>query len=178
MRIIGGHLKGRIVNVYGKLPARPTTDMAREALFNILHHNYSVQDAEVLDLFAGTGAMSIEFSSQGAAEVTGIEKNRRCVASIQRNLKELNVENVKIFPYDALAFLKKNRHPYDIVFADPPYDMDQLDQLPDIICTAHVLKPGAVFILEHPPEINFKQHAYFKDHRSYGRVNFSIFELT
>ncbi len=152
--------------------------MAREALFNILHHNYHVDGVSVLDLFSGTGAMSIEFISQGASTVTSVEKNRRCVASIQRNLKELDVDNVKVLPYDVHTFLKKNKAQFNIVFADPPYDMDQLEELPELICNDDVLLQGGVFILEHPPEYNFKKHPGFKDHRSYGRVNFSIFELT
>ena len=145
MRIIGGVLKGRTINPPAGYKARPTTDYAREGLFNILNNEYEFEDLKVLDLFGGTGAIAFEFASRGASRVY-------CVEMLRENA----------------SFIK-------IVFADPPYALDNLQSLPDKVLQAGILHPECYFILEHGSEHSFKEHPNFIKERVYGRVHFSFF---
>jgi len=157
--------------------ARPTTDMAKEALFNVLIHNYSLDNIQVLDLFGGTGNISYEFASRGAQQVTTIEKKYQHVKYIQNTIKELQLEEtVKVKKADVFVWLRQVNQEYDIIFADPPYDLPTLDSLPQIILDAKILKPSGLLIVEHPIEYNFASVKTFKEQRKYGKVNFSLFE--
>ena len=175
MRIISGKYKGRKIVPPASLKARPTTDFARESLFNILNNRIDFEDITVLDLFSGTGSISYEFASRGAAEVHLIEKDVRHIAGIRRIIKELEISNIKPVHIDVRTYLKACKFKYDVVFADPPYDLTWLKELPDMISEAHVIKEDGFFILEHPRSLSFNSHKLFFEHRNYGGVNFSFF---
>ena len=176
MRIIGGKYKGRRIDPPGNFKARPTTDFAREGLFNILNNRIDFESVSVLDLFSGTGSISYEFASRGAVLVHLVEKDSRHISGIKRIIKEFGFENIKPIHIDVKAYLKTCSIRYDIVFADPPYDLKWLKELPDLVIKATVINEDGFFILEHPKAINFKAHKLFFEHRNYGGVNFSIFK--
>ena len=176
MRIIGGKYKGRRINPPGNFKARPTTDFAREALFNILNNRVDFENVNVLDLFSGTGSISYEFASRGAASVHLVEKDVKHISGIRKILKELDLENVKPIHIDVRAYLKTCSISYDIVFADPPYELPWLSELPDLVTQAGVIKEDGFFILEHPRDLSFTGHKLFFEHRNYGGVNFSFFK--
>ena len=173
MRIISGKYRGKRIIAPKKLPVRPTTDMAKEALFNILSNKFNFSDIKVLDLFAGIGSISFEFSSRFCYDVTSVEINSKCLTFLHKISNELNF-NMTIFKKDALSFLKKNNNTYDIIFADPPYDYKFYDDL--INYGVKVVKKKCWFILEHSKYISFERNKNFKECKKYGSVNFSIFE--
>jgi 16S rRNA (guanine(966)-N(2))-methyltransferase RsmD len=175
LRIIGGSLKGRRINPPSNFRARPTTDFAREGLFNILNNRVDFDSISVLDLFSGTGSISYEFASRGASTVHLVEKDMRHILGIRKILKELELENVKTIHIDVKAYLKTCSVKYDIVFADPPYELSWLSNLPDLVTQSGVIKADGFFILEHPRDLSFSSHKLFFEHRNYGGVNFSFF---
>lgn len=175
MRIIAGTLRGRRLNPPANLPVRPTTDMARESLFNILNNYVDYEDCSVMDLFAGTGAVSIEFISRGAREVTSIDINNACTEFIKTTARQLNLDNIHVVRADVFDLLKRANRQFDIVFADPPYALHDLEQLPDLVFGSDVLTEDGIFILEHPKEFSFEEHPHFWQHRAYGKVNFTFF---
>jgi 16S rRNA (guanine(966)-N(2))-methyltransferase RsmD len=176
LRIIGGKFKGRRINPPSDFKARPTTDFAREGLFNILNNRVDFESINVLDLFSGTGSMSYEFASRGASSVHLVEKDIRHILGIKKIIRELDLENVKPIHIDVKAYLKTCSVKYDIVFADPPYELSWLNELPDIITQANIIKEDGFFILEHPRDLSFGSHKLFFEHRNYGGVNFSFFK--
>lgn len=175
MRIIAGTLRGRRLNPPQNLPVRPTTDMARESLFNILNNYVDYEDCSVLDLFAGTGAVSLEFISRGARDVTAIDINAQCTDFIKRCSTDLSLRNIHVVRADVFDLLKRANRRFDIVFADPPYALEALPSLPDIVFERQVLTDDGIFILEHPQEYSFEEHPHFWQHRNYGKVNFTFF---
>ena len=175
MRIIGGKYKGRRIDPPAGFKARPTTDFAREGLFNILNNRVDFESISVLDLFSGTGSMSYEFASRGAASVHLVEKDLRHISGIRRIIKDMGLENIKPIHIDVKAFLKTCSVKYDIVFADPPFDLSWLKDLPDLVTSAGVIKDDGFFVLEHPKHLSFSGHSLFFEHRNYGGVNFSFF---
>ena len=177
MRIISGKYKGRIISPPKNLRARPTTDFAREALFNILINRYNFESLTVLDLFAGTGSISYEFASRGALSIHLVDKDAYHISFIRKMINELQFENIKPIHIDVKAFLKTCDQKYEIVFADPPYDLGWLDTLPDLVSEASVVKDGGILILEHPKHMSFSSHSRFIEHRNYGGVNFSFFRF-
>ena len=176
MRIIGGRLKGKIILPPAGYKARPTTDFAREGLFNVLDNEYEVQDLKVLDLVGGTGAISFEFASRGAARVYCVEMARENASFIKTEAARLGLHNVTMVRDNVFDFLPICREKFDIVFADPPYALEGLAGIPDLIFSLDILHPGCYFILEHGDEYSFKDHPHFVKERSYGRVHFSFFE--
>ena len=176
MRIIGGKYKGRRIVPPGNFKARPTTDFAREGLFNILNNRVDFETVSVLDLFSGTGSISYEFASRGAASVHLVEKDPKHISGIRRIIKDLDFENIRPIHIDVKAYLKTCSIKYDIVFADPPYDLSWLKELPDLVTQAGVIKEDGFFILEHPKGLSFTGHKLFFEHRNYGGVNFSFFK--
>ena len=176
MRIVGGKYKGRFFTPNKKMTARPTTDIAKEGLFNILENRIDFSDKSVLDLFSGSGSIGYEFISRGALEVTFVEKNFHQTQFIQSVLDNLQIENARIFKTDVFRFLFKYQGQFDIVFADPPYDLPQFNDVPDAVFSGNILKTNGLFILEHPKEHSFSKHPQFKEIRNYGKVNFSFFE--
>ena len=163
MRIIGGVLKGRTINPPAGYKARPTTDYAREGLFNILNNEY------------GTGAIAFEFASRGAARVYCVEMLRENASFIKTEAARLGLKNVTMVRDNVFDFLPLCHEKFDIVFADPPYALDNLQSLPDKVLQADILHPECYFILEHGSEHSFKEHPNFIKERVYGRVHFSFF---
>lgn len=175
MRIIAGTLRGRRLDPPQNLPVRPTTDMARESLFNILNNYVDYEDCSVMDLFAGTGAVSLEFVSRGARDVTAIDINAQCTDFIKHSATRFGVGNLHVVRADVFDLLKRANRRFDIVFADPPYALEALASLPDMVFGRGVLTDDGIFILEHPREYSFEEHPHFWQHRAYGKVNFTFF---
>lgn len=176
MRIIGGRLKGKTINPPMGYKARPTTDFAKEGLFNILNNEYEFEDLKVLDLFGGTGAIAFEFASRGASRVYCVEMARENASFIKTEAERLQLRNVTMVRDNVFDFLSICREKFDIIFADPPYALEGLADIPDKVLSAGILHPGCYFILEHGDEYDFKGHPAFVKERSYGRVHFSFFE--
>ena len=175
MRIVTGSLKGRRIVAPPNLPVRPTTDMAKEALFNVLNNWIEFDELRVLDLFAGTGNISFEFVSRGVKELVAVELNFKCVSFIKETVDRLGIGNMKVYRADVLSFLQNPRQSFDIIFADPPYDLEELNEIPDKVFKSNVLNPGGILILEHSKSNDFENHQFFYDKRNYGKVNFSFF---
>lgn len=175
MRIIGGKYKGRRITPPSGFKARPTTDFAREGLFNILNNRVDFEEIIVLDLFSGTGSISYEFASRGAREVHLVEKDVKHIAGIRRIIKDIGFANIRPIHIDVKAYLKTCRVKYDIVFADPPYELGWLKDIPDLVTGSGVIKDDGFFILEHPRDMSFSDNKSFFEHRNYGGVNFSFF---
>lgn len=176
MRIIGGRLKGKIICPPMNYSARPTTDFAKEALFNILDNEYEFDDLKVLDLFGGTGAISFEFASRGAGRVYCIEMARENASFIKTEAARLGLDNVTVVRGNVFDFLPICHEKFDIVFADPPYALEGLENIPDKVLGQDIMHPGAYFILEHGGEHSFTEHPLFKKEKVYGRVHFTFFE--
>ncbi len=175
MRIIAGSLKGRRLTPPSNLPVRPTTDMARESLFNILNNYVDYEECRVLDFFAGTGMVSYEFISRGANSVTSIEINNSCVEFIKSSVSKLQIGNMRVVRADVFDVLKRPNAKFEIIFADPPYALEQLSELPSLVFQSNLLSDDGIFILEHPGEFDFSDHPHFWQHRQYGKVNFTFF---
>ena len=178
MRIISGIYKRRRFDVPRTFKARPTTDFAKENLFNVLCNNFLdfEENPTALDLFAGTGSISVELVSRGCAKVISIEKERAHYAFIVKVLKELGTD--KCFPIcgDVFKYLKTTgREQFDFIFADPPYELTGLETIPDLIFGHHLLKEEGIFVLEHGKTHQFDLHPRFLEKRIYGSVNFSFF---
>ena len=175
MRIIGGKLKGQGIFPPSGYGARPTTDFAKEGLFNVLDNEYEFEDLKVLDLFAGTGAISYEFASRGAARVYSIEMNRDHASFIRREAARLGLGNISCVHSNVFDFLPICKEKFDIIFADPPYALEGLENIPDKVLERDILHPGCYFILEHGGEYSFSSHSHFVKEKCYGRVHFSFF---
>jgi len=176
MRIIGGRLKGKTILPPAGYKARPTTDFAREGLFNVLDNEYEFEDLKVLDLFGGTGAIAFEFASRGAARVYCVEMARENASFIKTEAQRLGLSNVTMVRDNVFDFLPICREKFDIIFADPPYALEGLETLPDQVFAQDLLHPGCYFILEHGGEHSFREHPRFKKEKVYGRVHFTFFE--
>lgn len=176
MRIISGKYKGRYIDVPKNFNGRPTTDYARESLFNILSHLMEMDGAKVLDLFAGTGAVSLECWSRGADLILAVEKSPVHVKGIQKNFDTFEVEGGDVYRADVFQFLKKHQFQYNLIFADPPYDIEGLKSLPQLVMNSDLLSDEGIFILEHPERMDFSNTTGFLQLRKYGSVNFSFFQ--
>ena len=175
MRIITGKYKGRHFDIPRTFKARPTTDFAKENIFNVLVQYVAFDDAEALDLFSGTGSISLELLSRGCSRVVSVELDRDHHRFIQDCLKKLDATNVIPIRADAFRFVKSCKQQFDFIFADPPYALKELPTLPDLIIERGLLKPDGLFVLEHGKDYEFSQHPHFLEHRQYGSVNFSLF---
>ncbi len=176
MRIIAGKLKGRSINLPKNLKLRPTTDFAKEALFSILNNEYEYEGLKVLDLFSGTGSISYEFASRGAGHIWSVEMNPIHVNVIRRESSRLGISNITALHQNVFDFLGICKEKFDLVFADPPYDLVGLEKIVDKVFENDILQDSAYFILEHGDEYNFSGHPYFVKEKQYGRVHFSFFE--
>lgn len=176
MRIIGGTHKSRRLSPPKGLPVRPTTDYAKEGLFNVLRNRIDIEECNILDLCAGTGSMSLEFASRGAKKVLAIDQNYSCIKYIKKVAKELGLNAILAQKAELFHFLKQQHNNYDIIFADPPYGIEQTEELPSIIFEESVLAEGGYFILEHGAKYNFEEHPHFSFSKRYGNVNFTFFE--
>lgn len=176
MRIIGGKLKGKTILPPKGYEARPTTDFAKEGLFNVLDNEYEFDGLKVLDLFGGTGAIAFEFASRGAERVYSVEMNRDNAKFIRTQAAKLGLSNVTAVHSNVFDFLPICHEKFDMVFADPPYSLEGLESIPDKVLGLDIMHPGAYFILEHGGEHSFSDHPLFKKEKIYGRVHFSFFE--
>jgi 16S rRNA (guanine966-N2)-methyltransferase len=178
MRIIGGDLKGRTLHPnVSSWPTRPTTDYAKEALFNILSNAWDFEDLRVLDLYAGTGNISFEFLSRGVKNVVAVESFGKAVQFLSQTAKLLNVaERMEIIKGDVLQYLKNSKDTFHIIFADPPYDSPWLSKLPETILQRQFLGSEGSLIIEHDKRIDFHQHPNFSDFRQYGGCCFTFFD--
>ncbi|MDP2385419.1 MAG: RsmD family RNA methyltransferase [Bacteroidota bacterium] len=176
MRIISGTHKGRTIKVAPGLPVRPTTDFAKEALFNILNNRVDYEGLQVLDLFCGTGNISFEFASRGA-KVTGVDMHFKCVSFVQSEAQKLKLDSISVIKADVFKFVSQKGKGYDLVFADPPYDTDQYPNLHKSIIENGFLNEGGLLIIEHSKKTNFEGAELFTETREYGNVNFSFFHM-
>jgi 16S rRNA (guanine966-N2)-methyltransferase len=176
LRIISGEHKGRRIPVPGNFKARPTTDFAKEALFNILANHFDFESISILDLFSGTGSISYEFASRGAERADLVEINPRYSDFIRKTVQLLGLKQVKIYTGDVFRFIIRLKNKYDIIFADPPYDLKNIPEIPELIFKCQVLSRDGWFILEHGRNLDFSGHAHFRELRRYGSVHFSIFQ--
>lgn len=176
MRIVSGTLKGRRFSPPAGFKARPTTDFAKENLFNVLNNQISFDTIKVLDLFSGTGSISFEFASRGCTDITSVELNFKHHQFIARTAEQLELKQVmKVVKADAFRFIEKTSVKYDLIFADPPFDLEKAADLPQLIVTHDLLAPDGIFILEHSDKKSYQAHPLFMGVRAYGKVNFSFF---
>ncbi len=174
MRIISGAHRGLKILAPSKLPVRPTTDMAKEALFNIIEQKYNIDELTVLDLFAGTGNISFEFLSRGVKKITSVDRNFDCIKFIQETNKKLNF-NAEIIKADVFKFLKNETLKYDLIFADPPYDLPNIPEVIHWVQTVDLLNKGGMLIIEHASMQNLSSYKGFIESRKYGNSTFSFF---
>lgn len=178
MRIISGRLGGRRFNPPSEMPhTRPTTDIAKEGLFNILQNNLAFEELKTLDLFGGTGSISYELASRGAKDSTVVEKDNHMAAFIKKTAAELGLQNFKVVRSDVFRFIETCREKFDFIFAGPPYALTTIDELPKLIFEKGLLNEGGWFILEHTPRNNYQTFPYFLREKNYGTTVFSIFEM-
>ena len=175
MRIISGIHGGRKINPPSKMPyTRPTTDLAKEGLFNIIENNLEITELVTLDLFGGTGCISYELASRGANDLTIVEKDSMMYQFIKHTSEQLGFK-IAVIKQDVFKFLDNVSHQFDLIFAGPPYALTTIEELPDIIFRKKLLKDKGWFILEHTPANNFREHEHFKTSRNYGTTVFTIF---
>jgi 16S rRNA (guanine(966)-N(2))-methyltransferase RsmD len=155
---------------------RPTTDIAKEGLFNMLQNRVQLEGAKTLDLFGGTGCISYELASRGAIDLTIVEKDSIMLGFIKQNIEMLKIENVQLLQMDVFQYLSTCKDQYDIIFAGPPYALNTIDQLPKIIVEQQLISPEGYFILEHTPRNNYKSYPGYSFERNYGTTIFSFFE--
>ena len=177
MRIISGNLKGRRLNPPTTLPVRPTTDFAKEGLFNVLRNLVDFEEIKVLDLFTGTGGISFEFISREALDVTSVDSNLACLKFIEKTKEQLNISNLNVVHRDVFQYLEKAKTKYDIIFADPPYDMPNVKDIYKKVIENELLNEDGWLIIEHSREVNFAGSPYLEQQRHYGKVNFSFFHF-
>lgn len=176
MRIISGKYGGRKINPPGKMPhTRPTTDIAKEGLFNIIQNNLDIMSLKTLDIFGGTGSISYELASRGAIDLTIVEKDSIMYEFIKTTAKSFQLENFKVVKMDVFKYIEQSSEKYDFIFAGPPYALKNIDELPIIIFNKELLNKGGWFILEHTPANDYKAMPFYKTQRNYGTTIFSIF---
>ena len=176
MRIIAGIHGGRRISPPAKMPyTRPTTDIAKEGLFNILQNNLEFAALKVLDLFGGTGSISYELASRGAPDITVVEKDNQMYDFIKKTALQLEFENFRPVKSDVFRFINSTSEQYDLIFAGPPYALATIDDLPVKIFEKGLLKPKGWFVLEHTPRNDYKKFPHYKTERNYGTTIFSIF---
>nr|WP_314754250.1 RsmD family RNA methyltransferase [uncultured Prevotella sp.] len=176
MRIITGKYKGRHFDIPRAFKARPTTDFAKENIFNVMMGYLDFEGASALDLFAGTGSISLELVSRGCRQVISVESDRDHANFIRQCFEKLNDKTDILIRGDAFKFIKSCHQQFDFIFADPPYALEQLPEIPELILSKQLLKEGGVFVFEHGKQYDFSHVSGFVEHRAYGSVNFSIFQ--
>lgn len=177
MRIIGGKYSKRIIKPPKNLPVRPTTDLAKESLFNILNNKIEFQDKTALDLFTGTGSLAYEFCSRGCKQVIAVDQNYQCVQFVKKTALDFGMEQLKVVRSEAFRFIKNSPMKFDIIFADPPYNLENIREISLTVFEKQLLNHSGWLIVEHPKEVDFTKQEHFVEHRKYGHVNFSFFNL-
>ncbi|MFC5281998.1 RsmD family RNA methyltransferase [Pedobacter alpinus] len=175
MRIVGGRLKGIRFNPPKNLPVRPTTDMAKEALFNILQNQVDINNLKVLDLFSGTGNISLEFASREALAITSVDLNFGCYNYLKNISKEQNLTQIKAIKADVFKFLKQETDKFDLIFADPPYDLNRIPEIATLVFEKELLTENGILIIEHQSMQDLSIHPNFTEKRKYGYSAFSFF---
>ncbi|QEC43749.1 MULTISPECIES: RsmD family RNA methyltransferase [Chitinophagaceae] len=176
MRIISGEHGGRRINPPAKMPyTRPTTDVAKEGLFNIIQNNLEIEGMKTLDLFGGTGSISYELASRGATDLTIVEKDTAMFEFIRKTSTDLKLENFKVIKMEVFKFMENCAEQFDFIFAGPPYALNTIDELPKKVVEKQLLKPNGWFVLEHTPRNNYEGYPLFVTSRNYGTTIFSIF---
>ena len=177
MRIISGKHKSKRLNAPKKLPVRPTTDMSKEALFNIINNHYYFNQISVLDVFSGTGNISYEFGSRGTEQITAVDKHYGCINFIEKTAQELDLP-INVIKSDVYTYLERTKHSYDIIFADPPYDFEEKDfhKIADLVYNNNLLEPDGMLIIEHSKHTQIDNHPNFSFDKRYGGSVFSFFE--
>jgi 16S rRNA (guanine(966)-N(2))-methyltransferase RsmD len=178
VRIISGKYRGKQIRPPKNFKARPTTDFAKESLFNILSHQYDLEEMEVLDLFSGTGSMTYEFASRGVKSLVALELSQPHFRFIQQTCRQLEMDQVQVIRGDVFRYLNKPYQSFDLIFADPPFDHPRLAELPDLVLSTSILEKDGLFILEHPAQYTFTAHPQYFQNRKYGGVNFTLFSRT
>lgn len=175
MRIVGGQYRGRIFDPGKKFKARPTTDMAKESLFNVLQNSIDFENIRALDLFSGTGSISYEFASRGCTDVTAVEINVAHIHFIKEVIEKLGEKHIRVVKSNVFVFAAHIKEQFDLIFADPPYDHPKFAEVADLIFRNKLLKPDGLFILEHSGQFDYSSHPNFRELRRYGSVHFSMF---
>lgn len=176
MRIISGQWKGKSIIAPKNLPVRPTTDFAKTALFNILANHFDFENISVLDLFCGTGNISYEFASRGAKEITCVDENISCIKFVKSTLEKLQFDSVQVIKSDAFLFLEHCSEKFDIIFADPPYDLVQTDYIPALVFDNKLLNENGWLIIEHQSKRKFQGNIAPNEIRTYSNCSFSIYK--
>ena len=177
MRIIGGKYKSRRIQVPSNLKARPTTDFAREGLFNVLHNLLDWEETTALDLFSGTGSIAFELISRGCPYVVSVEQNQNHFNFICRAQERLEAKELFAVKGDVFKYLQSLRQQFDFIFADPPFDLTDAIKIPEIIIHKRLVKEGGLFVMEHSKKLNFSDLPHFEKERKYGNVHFSFFKF-
>jgi len=176
MRIISGSLKGRKFSVPSHFPVRPTTDYAREGLFNVLQNRIDFEDSKILDLFTGTGSIALECWSRGSRDITAVDKHFGCCQFLKKMKNELALDGLNIVKSDALGYVKRQAESFDLIFADPPYNFDGYVEILNHIMTSSCLSADGMLILEYDKHNNFSDSPYFVEEKVYGNVRFAFFQ--
>ena len=176
MRIVGGIYKGRQFNPGKIFRSRPTTDLAKESLFNILQNQVDFENIKVLDLFAGTGSISFEFASRGCKDIISVEFDFHHYSFIKTVIEKLGEKNITALKKNAFSYIAKTEQKFDLIFADPPYEHKQFAEIPQRVLNGNILLPEGLFILEHSGKYDFSAYPEFKEERHYGSVHFSFFQ--
>ncbi len=175
MRIIGGKYSRRLIPTPKNLPVRPTTDLAKESLFNILHNRIDFSGKKALDLFAGTGSISYEFASRGCSPVISVDQNNRCTRFIKDTAHSFEMD-IQVIRSDVFRFIKSSPSTFDVIFCDPPYALPEISRISEMIFQFELLHAEGLLIIEHPGTIDLSGQPWFNEHRKYGHVNFSFFQ--
>lgn len=175
MRIVSGNFRGRVITAPKDFDLRPTTDMAKEGLFNILNNEFDFSEISVLDLFAGIGSISLECASRGCTDIVSIEKNAKHANFIKQTSKQLQISGMKVLVSEVRDFLKIANRSFDIIFADPPYNLPWIADVPTYIYSSKSVSENTLVIIEHPGEVDFSKHPNFARLCKYGKVHFSFF---
>jgi 16S rRNA (guanine(966)-N(2))-methyltransferase RsmD len=178
MRIISGIFKGRRIQAKSNITARPTTDFAKEGLFNLLNNKIDFEGIRVLDIFAGTGSIGVEFISRGCESVIAIEKEDKHCQFIREICRELKITNHRLIKGDVFKILGTLHQKFDVIFADPPYQLENISLIPQLIFDNQLLEDDGILIVEHGSTVSFTEHPFFNSMRRYGNVHFSFFEKT
>ena len=175
MRIISGDFGGRVVTAPKEFDLRPTTDRAKESLFNILNNEFDFSEVSLLDLFAGIGSISLECASRGSSDIVSVEKNGKHAAFVRQTASKFGIKGMKVLNVEVRDFLKIANREFTIVFADPPYNLPWLADIPNAIYASKVVGPDTLVIVEHPDTVDFSNHPNFSRVCNYGKVHFSFF---
>ncbi len=176
MRIIGGELKGKNILPPANFSARPTTDFAKEGLFNVLLNEFDFEDISFLDLFSGTGSISFEMASRGCKDIVSIEMNSAHARFIKQVATTYKIKGMQVVRHNVFDFLDICSRKFDLIFADPPYNIDGFNTIPDKILSKNIIEENGCLVVEHPSRFNFKEHPQFLKEKKYGSVHFSFFK--